>query len=55
MKLVVIAGEESGDYLGASLIDSLKKIYNSEIDLYGIGGKELKKHKDAQKNRRIAA
>ena len=44
MKLVVIAGEESGDYLGASLIDSLKKIYNSEIDLYGIGGKELKKH-----------
>ena len=44
MKLVIIAGEESGDYLGASLVDSLKKIYNTEIDLYGIGGKELKKH-----------
>ena len=44
MKLVIITGEESGDVLGASLMDALKKSYLKPIELYGIGGKELEKH-----------
>ena len=41
MKLVIITGEESGDVLGASLMDALNKSYLKPIELYGIGGKEL--------------
>ena len=44
MKLVIITGEESGDVLGASLMEALKKSYMKPIELYGIGGKELEKH-----------
>ena len=44
MKLVIITGEESGDVLGASRMDALKKSYLKPIELYGIGGKELEKH-----------
>ena len=46
MKLVIITGEESGDVLGASLMDALKKSYLKPIELYGIGGKELEKHRN---------
>ena len=28
MKIVVITGEESGDYLGAALLSALEKIYD---------------------------
>ena len=38
MKIVVITGEESGDELGASLIDALKNSNLGEFELYGIGG-----------------
>ena len=41
MKIVVITGEESGDHLGASLINALEKIYSQKLDIYGIGGKAL--------------
>lgn len=44
MKIVIITGEESGDRLGAALMDSLKILYKDNINLYGIGGNELKKH-----------
>ena len=44
MKLVIITGEESGDILGASLMDALKKSYLKPIELFGIGGKELENH-----------
>ena len=43
MKLVIITGEESGDILGASLMEALSKLYNDEIELYGIGGKALER------------
>ena len=42
MKIVIITGEESGDHLGASLVAALKKNYNQKLDIYGIGGKDLK-------------
>ena len=44
MKIVIITGEESGDRLGAALMDSLKTLYKGDINLYGIGGNELKRH-----------
>ena len=43
MKIVVITGEESGDYLGAALLSALDKFYNQKLDIYGIGGKALKR------------
>ena len=43
MKIVVITGEESGDELGASLIDALKNSNLGEFELYGIGGSLLLK------------
>ena len=43
MKIVVITGEESGDELGASLIDALKNSNLGKFELYGIGGSLLLK------------
>jgi lipid-A-disaccharide synthase len=41
-KILIIAGEVSGDHHGAALAKELKKI-NSDISFFGIGGDELKK------------
>ena len=41
-KILIIAGEVSGDHHGAALVKELKKI-NSKISFFGIGGDELKK------------
>ena len=43
MKIVIITGEESGDVLGASLVDALKKSSLGKFELYGIGGSLLLK------------
>ncbi len=40
MKIVIIATEPSGDYLGFHLIKSLKK--KKKVSLYGVGGKLMK-------------
>ena len=40
-KLMIIAGEESGDLVGAALIKEIKKM-NSELTIYGIGGDRMK-------------
>ena len=40
LRIGIVAGEESGDLLGANLIESLKE-KNIEIELTGIGGKKL--------------
>ena len=37
MKVYLIAGESSGDYLGSELMSGLRKLY-SEIRFYGVGG-----------------
>lgn len=40
-RLYIIAGEPSGDFLGASLIDSIRR-HNKDIEIYGIGGDMMK-------------
>lgn len=43
MKLYFIAGESSGDFIGASLIESLKSInqHDRNIEFYGVGGPRM--------------
>ena len=41
-KLLIIAGEESGDLIGAALIRELMKL-NSQLVVYGIGGDRMQK------------
>src|SRR4029079_9224000 len=41
LKIAVIAGEVSGDLLGADLIAGLRKIYSGPIALVGVGGDGL--------------
>ena len=43
MKLYLIAGENSGDFIGANFIKSLKNINDtdSNIKFYGIGGSRM--------------
>ena len=41
MKIVIITGEESGDELGASLVDALRSSGLNEFELFGIGGSLL--------------
>lgn len=41
-KFFIIAGEKSGDYLGAKLIKAIKKI-NKDAEFFGVGGEEMEK------------
>ncbi|MBX5228006.1 lipid-A-disaccharide synthase [Rhizobium sp. NLR9b] len=41
LKIAVIAGEVSGDLLGADLIAALKRIYSGPVELVGVGGEGL--------------
>lgn len=41
LKVAVIAGEVSGDLLGADLIRALKARYPGSIELVGVGGEAL--------------
>ncbi|EJJ26812.1 lipid-A-disaccharide synthase [Rhizobium sp. CF142] len=41
LKIAVIAGEVSGDLLGADLIAGLRKIHSGPIELVGVGGEGL--------------
>ena len=43
-KILLLAGEASGDELGSSLIEGLKKILPNEIDFQGIGGPLMKEN-----------
>lgn len=40
MKIIIIAGEASGDLHGSALIDELRKI-DADIEVYGIGGDKM--------------
>ncbi|WP_376704376.1 lipid-A-disaccharide synthase [Mesorhizobium sp. ISC25] len=41
LKIAVVAGEESGDLLGADLVQALKRMTGREVRLVGIGGRHL--------------
>lgn len=41
LKIAIIAGEESGDILGADLVAALRQQYDGEIEIVGVGGKHL--------------
>ncbi|PTE11993.1 lipid-A-disaccharide synthase [Mesorhizobium helmanticense] len=41
LKIAIVAGEESGDLLGADLVQALKRATGREIRLVGIGGRHL--------------
>ncbi len=41
LKIAVIAGEVSGDLLGADLVSALKRIHAGPIELVGVGGEGL--------------
>ena len=41
LKIAVIAGEVSGDLLGADLIAALKRIHSGPLELVGVGGEGL--------------
>lgn len=41
LKIAVVAGEESGDVLGADLIEALKGQTSASVELIGIGGSRL--------------
>jgi lipid-A-disaccharide synthase len=41
LKIAIIAGEESGDLLGADTIDALKAATGRDVQLVGIGGRHL--------------
>ncbi|MER8835200.1 lipid-A-disaccharide synthase, partial [Mesorhizobium sp. M0909] len=41
LKIAVVAGEESGDLLGADLVQALKRMTGRDVRLVGIGGRNL--------------
>ncbi|WP_421913098.1 lipid-A-disaccharide synthase [Mesorhizobium sp.] len=41
LKIAIVAGEESGDVLGADIIQALKRMTGREVQLAGIGGRHL--------------
>ncbi|SDA39596.1 lipid-A-disaccharide synthase [Mesorhizobium qingshengii] len=41
LKIAIVAGEESGDLLGADIVEALKRETGREVHLVGIGGRHL--------------
>jgi lipid-A-disaccharide synthase len=41
LKLAIVAGEESGDLLGADLVSALAAAAGRDIELFGVGGRHL--------------
>jgi lipid-A-disaccharide synthase len=41
LKIAVVAGEESGDQLGADIVQALRRMTGREVRLVGIGGRHL--------------
>ncbi|WP_028034973.1 lipid-A-disaccharide synthase [Chelativorans sp. J32] len=42
LRIAVIAGEESGDLLGADLVEAIKRQSGRKVELLGVGGRNLK-------------
>ncbi|MDR0753665.1 MAG: lipid-A-disaccharide synthase [Holosporaceae bacterium] len=43
LKVFLIAGEASGDYLGGKLMESIGKIFNGRVEFFGVGGQCMAK------------
>ncbi|TIW51285.1 MAG: lipid-A-disaccharide synthase, partial [Mesorhizobium sp.] len=41
LKLAIVAGEESGDLLGADIVRALERTTGRKLQLVGIGGRHL--------------
>lgn len=41
LKLAVVAGEESGDLLGADLVAALRASHGGDVEIFGLGGRHL--------------
>ncbi|HMF66264.1 MAG TPA: lipid-A-disaccharide synthase, partial [Phyllobacterium sp.] len=41
LRLAIVTGEESGDLLGADLVQALRRQYAGEVTLTGVGGEHL--------------
>ena len=41
IRIIIIAGETSGDVYGAKLMQSIYKKYNQKVEFWGIGGPEM--------------
>lgn len=44
LKIGIVAGEESGDLLGADIVAALKRATGRDVELVGIGGRHLEAH-----------
>lgn len=44
LKIGIVAGEESGDLLGADIVAALKSLSGRDVQLVGIGGRHLEAH-----------
>lgn len=43
LRIAIVAGEESGDLLGADLVAALRKMAQRDVELVGVGGHNLEK------------
>lgn len=44
LRIAVVAGEESGDLLGADLVEALARMSGRPVELVGVGGRHLAEH-----------
>lgn len=41
LRIAIVAGEDSGDQLGAELISGIRKLRTSDIEFFGVGGERM--------------
>jgi lipid-A-disaccharide synthase len=41
LRVAIVAGEESGDLLGADLVQAMKRMAGRPVELVGVGGRHL--------------
>ena len=41
LNLFIVAGEPSGDQIGASIVRSMRRLHTGKINVFGIGGSRL--------------
>jgi len=43
LKIAIVAGEESGDLLGADLVSALQRAAGRRVELVGVGGRHFRR------------